>query len=63
MFGAELLIGIAIMITGVFVAVVVAVILFKRKGTHGRGDHGEVPPPVDPGPPQPEQAEDVNRKD
>jgi hypothetical protein len=57
MFGETLVIGIIITLAALVVAVVVAVLLFRRRGI-GRGN--SVPPPIDPGPTHPEKARDVN---
>ncbi|MGV3711554.1 hypothetical protein [Pseudolysinimonas sp.] len=56
------------LVTGIILAVVllgtfavVAILVLRRQGRHARHDHGGyVPPPVDPGHHEPEQAKDVN---
>jgi hypothetical protein len=63
MFGDALVTGIVIMLSALTVVAVVAVLLFRRRSSSGRGDANAVPPPVDPGPAKPERARDVNAED
>ncbi len=60
MFGDALVTGIVIMLAVVAVAVVVGALLFRRRKSNDSGNPNAVPPPVDPGPAEPEQARDVN---
>ena len=53
--------GIIIMLAAVALAVLIGVLVFaRRRAATGRAGNKAVPPPVDPGPSQPEQARDVN---
>jgi hypothetical protein len=61
MFDMALVLGIALTLAALAVFAVIAILVLRRQGRHGRHDHGgSVPPPVDPGPSEPEQARDVN---
>ena len=63
MFGSDLIIGIAITLGALAVFAVIAVLVLRRQGRHARHDHGSVPPPVDPGSSEPEQARDVHSEE
>jgi len=60
MFDWALVAGIAITIGLLAVFAVIAILVLRRQGRHAHHDHGQVPPPVDPGPTEPEQARDLN---
>jgi len=62
MVGPEVVIVIVSMIAALMVFAVVTMVITHRR-TAGRPRGHQVPPPVDPGPPHPEQARDVNAKD
>lgn len=55
-----LIFGIIIMIGVLCLVAVIAVLLFRRRGSNGKLSGKTVPPPVDPGPAHPEQSRDVN---
>ena len=55
MSGLALMFGLIFLIGAVLIAVIITVLVLRRRSaTH------VVPPPIDPGPPQPEQARDLN---
>jgi len=60
MFDMALITGIIIMIGALCLVAVIAILLFRRRAASGGAGNKIVPPPVDPGPGQPEQARDVN---
>ena len=62
MYGSSMLLGIAITVGALLVFAVIAILVLRRQGRSGRHDHGgsDVPPPVDPGPSEPEQSRDLN---
>lgn len=63
MFGGSLVTGIVVMLSLLAAVVVVAGLLLWRSRSNDRVRPGAVPPPVDPGPTQPEQARDLNADD
>ena len=60
MSGLALMFGVIFTLGAVLLAVVIAVLLFRRRSASGGAGNRDVPPPVDPGPAEPEQARDVN---
>ena len=60
MAGEALVIGFIVIGSALVVTVVAAVLLFRRRSSSGVGNPNAVPPPVDSGPGEPEQARDVN---
>ncbi len=60
MFGSALVFGISLMLGLLLVVAVIAVLLFRRRSASGPAGNRDVPPPVDPGPAEPEQARDLN---
>ncbi|MGB3910142.1 MAG: hypothetical protein WBL06_06700 [Pseudolysinimonas sp.] len=60
MFGDALVTGIVIMLSLLAVAGVVVALLVWRSRSNDSVKPGTVPPPVDPGAAEPEQARDVN---
>jgi hypothetical protein len=64
MFDSALVSGIVITLALLLVFAVVAILVLRRQGRHGRSDQGSAtPPPVDPGAAKPEQARDLNADD
>ena len=60
MSGSALIIGITVMLGLLLAAAVIAVLLFNRRSAGGPAGNRDVPPPVDPGDAEPEEARDLN---
>lgn len=63
MFGDALVTGIILMLSLLAVVAVVAGLLIWRSRSNDKVSPGTVPPPVDPGRTEPEEARDVNAED
>jgi hypothetical protein len=60
MSGSALIIGVTVMLGLLLVVAVIAVLLARRRSASGPAGNRDMPPPVDPGYSEPEEARDLN---